>query len=114
MNKMLAQSELQDIEFANKVLLEHQQLIKTVLNESEEMLNTYIPIAKAYIHSIATIQEHLGSQVSNIIKSTRELGVVTKNTQNIINFCQSVEILNKTLTPDLIEKLRRITNDKSS
>lgn len=108
MSKVMTQDELQHIEHGTKILQEHQDVIRGVINETETMLNTYVPILSGYIESIARLRMDFGKEVQHIVQSTREIKVITGGTQQILEFCSAVENLNKILTPDLIEKIRRI------
>jgi hypothetical protein len=111
MPQVLSHDELQHIEHSNKILFEHQEIVNKIVNETESMLNTYVPILKAYVESISTIRVALGQEVMHIIQSTREIGIVTKNTQDIMNFCQALNKLDALLTPELITKLKKISGE---
>jgi len=112
-NKYLTHEELQNIEHANKILEAHLELVKMVVNESEAMLNNYIPIMKTYVHAIIDIRKMFSDEVIHIGQSTRELKLVTANTQNVTDFCSAIVKLDALLTPSPIDKLNRISNDKS-
>lgn len=111
MQKQLTQAELQHIEHCNKVLQEHQELVTTVVNETEGLLNNYVPILSTYVKSIAGIRQMLGEEVAHVIQSTRQLSIVTKNTQEIHDFVQAVMKLDAILTPSLIDKLSRLAKE---
>jgi prophage DNA circulation protein len=100
--------QLQEIEHINKVLIEHEELVTRVVNGTEDILNNYIPILHTYVNAMTEIRKSLGNEVVNIIKSTRELKVVTTNTQNIIDFTTAVSKLNSILTPELVDKLNKV------
>lgn len=112
MNKSLTHDELQLIEHSNKILKDHLEIVETVVNQTEGLLNNYIPILKAYVQSIVAIRTDLGNEIVNIVQSTRQVALVTNNTQNIINFTQAVSRLNEILTPELISKLNKIAGEK--
>lgn len=106
--KYLSHDELQHIEHANKILEAHEELVKKVTNETEQMLNTYLPIVRGYVTTLFGIQKDFGEVVSNIVKSSREVSLVTSNTNNIENFCAAIIKLDALLTPEMIEKLNKI------
>lgn len=111
MNKPLSEDELQRIEHLNKMLLEHQEIVNKVVNETEQLLNNYVPIISTYVQSIGKVAHLFGEHVTNIIKSSRQLGIVTGTVQDVSNFIASAEKLDKILTPELIEKLRKISHE---
>lgn len=106
--KMMSQAELQHIEHCNKVLLDHLELVQRVTNETEGLLNTYLPILTTYVNSIIEVRQLFGKEVAHIVQSTRELSLVTNNTQPLINFIQATAKLNEALTPELTDKLKRV------
>lgn len=107
-NKQLSQAELQHIEHCNKVLEEHDALVKSVVNETEALLNNYVPILSAYVQSIAAIRVTFAEEVKHMLQSTRELKLTTGSTQEIHNFVSAVMKLDQALTPELIEKIHRL------
>lgn len=107
MNKM-TQAELQNIEHATHILQEHQRVVEDVVNQTEAMLNTYGPILRTYVDGIVGVQKVFGEAVVNIVRSTRELKLITGGTQNIHDFCSAVIKLDGLLTPELIEKLKGV------
>lgn len=104
--KPMTQAELQNIEHATKILQEHQEVVQTVVNETEALLNNYGPIMRAYVDSITRLQKDYTDAVVEIIRSTRELKVVISNTQNLHNFMDAISKLEALLTPELVEKLK--------
>jgi len=112
LNKPMTQAELQHIEHCNKILQEHAETVKVVINETEALLNNYVPILSTYVESIAKIRNMFGEEVSNIIKSTRQLGIVTSNVQEVQHFIHAVTKLNELLTPELVVKLQKISGEK--
>lgn len=105
----MTQAELQHIEHINKVLEEHQEIVNKVVNETEQLLNNYVPIVSAYVASLRDITVSFGASVTNIVQSTRQLGIVTSNTQDLGHFIAAIQKLDAILTPELIEKLQRIS-----
>lgn len=108
-SKFLTHDELQHIEHTNKILQEHADLVKKVTEESEVYLSTYLPTFTAFLENVRFIRNEFGKEVVHILHSSREISMVTKNTQNIIDFVTAVGKLNQILTPELIEKLNKIT-----
>jgi hypothetical protein len=108
--KQMTQAELQWIEHCNKVLGEHSEVVTKVLNDTEAMLNNYVPIMSAYVQAIDEVRHKFGMCVADIIKSSRQLQIITGSAQDVINFTVAVQKLDTILTPELIEKLQRISN----
>lgn len=107
-NKILSHTELQHIEHINKVLENHEELVKRVVNETEALLNNYVPVLSTYIQSMQQMQTAFGEVVSNIIKSSRQLSIVTGSVNDVMLFVGQVQKLNEVLTPELVEKLNRL------
>jgi len=112
MTKILSQNELQHIEHCNKILKEHEETVKSVINETESLLNTYVPILSSYVQAIAKIRNIFGEEVSNIIKSSRQLGIITGSVQDVQHFIHAVTKLNELLTPELVKKLQKISGER--
>lgn len=110
MNKILTEAELQHIEHCNKVLREHKELVELTVNETERLFDNYLPVLTEYINHVVEVRTKFGNEVSHIIQSSRSLGIVTGKVADVINFCSAIEKLDKLLTNDLVEKLRRITD----
>lgn len=110
--KYLSHEELQHIEHCNIVLKEHLEIVRAVVNESESLLHTYLPILNEYVRSVGKVTQEFGENVSNIYRSSRELKVSVGSTPEVINFIATVQKLDALLTPELIVKLRRITKDE--
>lgn len=108
MNKILSHDELQKIEHTNKVLKDHLELVQVCTKDSDRMIGDYTANIRGYINILVEIRTQLGNEVKHVINSTRELGIVISNTQNIHNFCSAIGKLDKLLTPELIEKLNRL------
>lgn len=105
----LSHDELQHIEHANKILKDHQELIKTVTNETEALLNNYIPIIKSYVNAIHDIQTEFSHSVSDVVKSSRELKVITSGANEVLSFVQAVERLKSVLNDEFTQKVIELT-----
>lgn len=112
MNKtFLTEEELQHIEHCNKVLKEHAELVRLTIESTTELFNNYVPTLNGYVKAVATVKHEFGEQVTSIIQSSRQLKIATGNVQEIISFMSAVIKLNEILTPELVEKLRRLSKD---
>lgn len=111
MNKYMTEAELQHIEHCNKILREHEEVISKVINSTETMLNTYIPILQGYVSAVADIQKHFGQVSVDIIRSTRELKVITSGSQELHNYTIAAEKLNNTLSDELVQKIVKLTKE---
>lgn len=109
MNQAMTQAELQQIEHANKVLREHLALRQTVKEETEQMIEAFIPSLQGYVETITDIRKLFGEEVRHILQSARELKTVSGHTQELVNFISQVHRLNEALTPDLVEKLNKLS-----
>jgi hypothetical protein len=106
----LTQAELQHIEHVNKVLNDHLELVNAVTSLTEEKIANLITAYRGYVRELATIQKEMGEVVQNIYRSSREIGHATGKTTEIMSFYDQVGKLDKLLTPELMEKLKRLTN----
>lgn len=111
--KMMTEDDLQFLEHCNKMLREHLELVQLVTNESEGLFSIYLPILQKYVSGITELRKGIGQEVVHIVQSSRELKVVTSGSQEIHNFVAAVLKLKEALTPEMIENMRRLTNDKS-
>lgn len=68
-------------------------------------------IGKSFADRLGEVTHQFGEHVTNIIKSSRQLGIVTGTVQDVSNFIASIEKLDKILTPELIEKLRKLSHE---
>lgn len=84
------------------------EIINKVCNESEQMLNTFLPILVTYVKNISEVRISLGKEVVHILQSARELGSVGNSSQQLTNFCQAVVKLHEILTPEIVEQLRKV------
>ena|SRR5215204_1715729 len=110
MNKdYLSQGELQHIEHCNKVLKDHLALVQAITNESEKLLNTFLPIVGDYVNQVGAVTHQMGLHVKNIYASSRELKQAVGGTQDLISFMDAVMKVDKLLTPELLEKLRKVS-----
>ena len=106
---IMSHDELQHIEHCNRVLQDHLDLIKLVTNESNGLLENYLPIMQNYARGIHEAGRTFTEGVADIYKSSRELKIATGGTQDVIAFMSTVQKLNEMLTPELLAKLRSIS-----
>lgn len=109
-SQILTQAQLQHIEHCNKVLNEHLELVQAVVNASEGLLNTFVPVLSEYCRQVAAVGHEFGTDCNNIYKSSRELKIAVGGVQDIVTFMDQVKRLDAMLSPELLEKLRRISN----
>lgn len=107
--KLMSQAELQHLEHCNKALEAHLEIVTAVVNESEKLLNNYLPIVQEYVSVIGAVTHSFAEHVANIYSSSREMKVATGGAQELINFMATVDKLDKMLTPELLEKLRKVS-----
>ena len=106
----LSQAQLQHIEHCNKVLEAHRELVTMVVNETEAVLNTYLPILGTYINGIVALRTELGNEVRHILNSSKELRHAAGSVNELIQFMSAIEKLDKLLTPELVEKIRKLAS----
>lgn len=111
MNKLMTEVELQHLEHCNKVLIDHQILVKEIVNSTELVLNNYVPILKTYVDSIIEIQKTFSDSVVDIIRSTRQLKVVASNSQEISNYIQAVIKLTEILSREDTQKVLKLIKE---
>jgi len=108
MVKGMTQAELQHIEHCNKILKEHQETIRIVTEETERMMSNYLENLQNYMRGVIRVRIEMGKEVNQILQSTRQISLVTSNSQKIIDFTQAVLKLEAALVPSLVDKLERL------
>ena len=108
MSKQITQAELQHIEYTNKILNEHLELVERVTERTQKLLNDYLPILQNYMQGVVAVRNEMGKEVNHIVQSTRQISIVTSNTQKLMDFTTAVVKLEAVLTPSLIDKLERL------
>jgi len=106
--KPMSHDELQHIEHATKILEQHFDALAIVEKESLAMMGEYLPKLRGYLDVVAKLRQGFSDEVTHMIKSCRELGLITKNTQNLHDFIASVQKLDEVLTPELVDKLSKV------
>lgn len=107
MNK-LTHEELQAIEHSTKILREYLDLIATVNSSTLNLQDSFLPSLHNYMKGVVAVRTNLGTEVQHIIQSTRQLGIVTGNTQKIIDFTAACIRLDAILTPSFLGKIERL------
>lgn len=107
-NKILTEAELQHIEYCNKVLKNHLELVEDVTTRTNNLLSNYVESFSAYANSIAQVRQLFGNEVTHILNSTRQLKIATSGVQELITFIDTANKLNQLLNSEFIEKLNRI------
>lgn len=108
----LTHEELQYIEHANKVLENHKKLVSEIINETENLLNDYIPIMSTYVNAIKDIQMEFGVAVKNIVYSAREVKIITSGSQEIQQFITAVSKLEQVMNNEFTKKVIELTTRK--
>ena len=112
MSKVMGHDELQHLEHCNKILEEHLELVQKVTNETESLLNTYLPILSGYVRAVVEVQMNFGKAVVEITRSAREVKVITSGSQEIENFVAAAVKLNNVLNDELMLKIIKLAKDK--
>lgn len=107
----LGHEQLQALEHSNKMIAEHLALMRSLSAQVDTMVDTFIPVMRIYVDNIQTIRITMMTEVKEILQSSRELRDLTKQTQEIINFCKAVELVKTVLTPDVVAKLRTVLKE---
>lgn len=105
----LTQAELQHIEYCNKVLREHLELIQNITDAGKKIFDVYGSGLNEYIGHIYKVQVDFGRVVLEITKSAKELRGITGGTQELINYTQAATKLNEVLDDKLIQKIVKVT-----
>jgi chlorite dismutase len=81
--------------------------------EITELSDTLLPLLRAYINDLRQIRMSLGSETTEIIRCSAELHQLTKHSPAIKEFVGLVSILRDVLTPEFMEKLKRLTSEET-
>ena len=79
------------------------------IKETDELL---LPLLREYLNNVSDIRMAMSSEVKNIIQSARQLSEITKHNEDLLEFAKTIMILRDMLTPELMEKIKRLTDDK--
>ena len=100
------------IDVMEKNLVGTKEVITSLQNELEVGASTLVPLLQQYLEQIRSVRMGMSSEVREILRSSRELGDLTKSGEAINQFCDACERLHKTLTPEMMETLGRVFGDK--
>lgn len=84
------------------------EMIKQLHNEIENATNNLVPVLRIYVDNIRGIRMSIVSEVREILRSSRELGELTKSTPALGELATTIERLKKALDDGWIERLRKI------
>jgi DNA-directed RNA polymerase subunit L len=84
---------------------------EVLANEIKSVDETLIPLLREYLNNIRDIRMAMAREVRHIIESTREISTAATKHQEIRELAISIGMLDKILTPELVEKLKKITKD---
>ena len=109
----LTHDELQHIEHANKVLREHEEIATRVVVGVKSAMEEYIVTVKLVTMDLVTAQVELIRANAEVVKSIREVKLVTSNINELINYGKAIADLNNVLNSGIIDKVLRLRDDKS-
>lgn len=111
MKTSLTQEELQHIEFCNKIMREHLELVTSITEKTKEVFDAYIPTLQEYVRVMHTIQIEFGRVAVNIFKDGKELRAITGGHQEIYNYMQAAVKLDTALNDGLIQKILKLKGE---
>jgi len=107
--KILTHDELQHIEYCNKILKEHLEIVNQITNETKKAFDTYLSSIQEYVSIITACQVAFGRAAMEILKSARELRTVTAGSMELHNYAQAALKLDEALSNELITKIIKLT-----
>lgn len=107
----LTHDELQHIEHCNKIMRDHLELVQKVTGEVQKTFDLYLPHLQDYVGTLRAIQFEFGRIVVDIIRSSRELKLITSGSQELHNYGQAATKLNQALSDELVQKIIKLTKE---
>jgi hypothetical protein len=84
---------------------------KALENEIKNVDEVLIPLLREYLNNIRDIRMAMGREVKHILESTAEIHGVTKYLSDIRETAIAIGMLERVLTPELMEKLKKLTKE---
>lgn len=79
------------------------------IKEADELL---LPLLKQYLNEVRGIRMSMAEEVRTIIQSARQLNEITRGNAALLELCETILKLDKALTPEMMDKLRRLTKEE--
>lgn len=92
----------------NTKLLEGREVLDTLGSYIEKSVITNVPILREYLKDLIEIRMTFSREVLDILRSSNELGKVTKVSKDLLEFAEAIEKIKTILTPETIEILRKV------
>jgi hypothetical protein len=89
-------------------MINFNEALAATIKETDELL---LPLLRTYLNDVRDIRMAMGREVQSIIQSSRQLNELTKGTAALMELTKTIMILKDLLTPDMMEKLRRISGE---
>lgn len=103
MSKSVTHEDLQKIEYYNKVLKEHQEIVKSTVSDIQRILDGHLNLMQTYVSSMIDVQIKFTKAVHEIVRSSRELKVATSGSSELINYANSIAKLDEVLNSGILK-----------
>ena len=94
----------------NTKLLENREVLEELTKQVSNAHTQFVPIIKEYLKDIQDIRMTFAREVVDIIRSAAELKGIGKSTEEIIKLREAIDKLDKILTPEITERIKRLIN----
>lgn len=81
---------------------------EVLVAEIENVDKVLLPLLKVYVESVRAVRMAIGLEVRDILRESRNLEGITKKTEELLAFAKAVEQLKNTLTPEVVEMIRKV------
>jgi chorismate mutase len=81
---------------------------EALVSEIENVDKVLLPLLKVYVDNVRAVRMAIGSEVRDILREARNLEGISSRTEEILAFAKAVEQLKATLTPEVIEMIRKV------
>lgn len=105
------EERIKKLDATNKILQDSKDFFDLLNNDLEKSAGVMVPILREYIENIRSIRMAFANEVKDVIRSAAELNGIAKGTGELIKFCETVQILQRVLTPGFIDQISRLAKD---
>jgi hypothetical protein len=88
-----------------------ETFVKVLESEITMVDETLVPLLREYLNNIRDIRMAMAREVREITQSSMELTKLSKHTQELREFAISIGMIERVLTPSLIETLKIIVGN---
>lgn len=84
------------------------EILHELHDEIAKATNDLIPVLRLYVDDMRGIRMAIASEVREILRSSRELGEIRKQTPELIKFGEVLTTIKKLLTPEMMDLIKKL------